>query len=125
MRALEIEANLFATSEGSTVGLYASGKSGVISFSNIQRAGASAFRMFPLSARIRENLLRLHTVCAARDMSLTLEVCGRAVAVLGRQCRPGVFSRLLRVYPVEVRILPLAYALVSGAISGGGGEHRR
>ncbi len=125
MRNLEIEANLLATCEDGTVGLYASGKSGVLSVSSMQRSPASVFRMFPLSEHTRENIRRLHTVCTAQDMSLTLEVCGKAVALLGRQCRPGVFSRLLRVYPVEVRIMPLLYVLLRGAMLGGGGEHSR
>ena len=54
-------------------------------------------------------------------MSLTLEVAGRAVAQLGRQCKPGFFSRLLGVHPVEVRMLPLLSVIFEAALSGKGG----
>lgn len=122
MRALEIEANLLATCDKRTVAFVASGNSGVLSFSNWQRPAAGMLGIFPLSTRSRQDLLRLHRRCAELGMSLTVEVCGRAVAQLGDRCKPGIFSRLLGVHPVEVRVMPMLYALLRIAASGGRSE---
>lgn len=123
MRTLEVEANLLAICESTTVGFSASGKNGVLSFSSSQHSVSNALRILPLSAGSRENLRRLHRGCSAQEMSLTLEVAGRAVAQLGRQCEPGLFSRLLGVYPVEVRLLPLLSVIFEAAMAGKGSSH--
>ncbi len=120
MRALEIEANLLAICDSTTVGFNAKGKNGVLSFSSSRHSVSNAIQIFPLSAGSRENLRRLHRGCTAQDMSLTVEVAGRAVAQLGRQCKPGFFSRLLGVHPVEVRLLPLLSVMFEAATAGKG-----
>lgn len=124
MRAVEVEANLLATCEKRTVALCASGKSGVLSFSNPELSVVSMFRILPFSARSRQNLLRLHRGCSALGLSLTVEVFDRAVFHLGSQCKPGVFSRLLGLSPVEVRLLPILYTIARVAFTRAGSERK-
>ncbi|MBX9949935.1 MAG: hypothetical protein K2Y39_12275 [Candidatus Obscuribacterales bacterium] len=118
MRNFELEANLLATCAKHIVALSSSGKNGVLSLSNTHRPATAIMGMLPLSNCSRQNLLELHRGCTELGLSLSVEVCGRAVAQLGSRCRPGVFSRLLGVYPVEVRFLPVLYSLLSMAVSG-------
>ena len=117
MTALDIEANLLATSDKRTVAFVASGGSGVLSFSNLRLPATGMLRIIPLSICSRQNVLRVHRRCADLGLSLTVEVCGRAVAQLGSRCKPGIFSRLLGIHPVEVRILPILYTLIRIASS--------
>lgn len=117
MRAVEIEANLLATCEKRTVALCSSGKSGVLSFSNPELSAASMLRILPFSARSRQNLLRLHRGCSALGLSLTVEVFDRTVLHLGSRCKPGAFSRLLGLSPVEVRLLPILYTIARVAFT--------
>ncbi len=118
MKAVEIEANLLAVCGNQKVTFCAAGNEGVLSFPNVDRSTAGVFNLLPLFVRSRDNFRQLHRGCTVLGLSLTLEVCGRAVAQVGQRCKPGMFSRLLCVYPAEVRLLPLLFAMMRAALAG-------
>ncbi|CAN5461091.1 hypothetical protein BH10CYA1_BH10CYA1_27740 [soil metagenome] len=111
MKGIEIEAELLAVSEDASVTFSAIGKSGVVRLSNIH-AKHRTLKLLPLMIRANTVIKTAHRLCVAQKLALQVEVAGQTVLRIGSLSNPGLFSRVLGVYPAELRMWPLCVSML-------------
>lgn len=116
MSSVEIECQILAVSRGLTLTLTASGKSALLRC-KLTEDNAHTLRLLPLLLKSRKVFQFVHRQCSARELSLTFEFFDRPVVNVGHRSRPGLLSRLLGLYPVEIRTVQLFAALLESARS--------
>jgi len=113
VRTVDIESELTAVSESGTVSFLASGKNCVLRLPEVGSPGR-AVKLFSYLMNFRSALRLLHAICDSQGIGVAVEVAGRIVVRFGDRCSPGLFSRVLGVYPVEVKMVPI-FATIIGA----------
>jgi hypothetical protein len=75
------------------------------------RAGRDVLRSSGERRQRAVALARIDKALRLADLTAIIRLGGRTVARLGRDARPGLLSRLLRIAPLEVRVSDLIVVL--------------
>jgi len=111
VRSLELESEIVAVCETTTIHFLGSGMRGVFRLSQPEST-RDAIRLLSLLGRSNRVMRFLHDVCSAQEIDLTVEMSGQTILQMGNRSRPGLFSRILGLYPAEIKILPLVSLFV-------------
>ncbi len=102
MKTMEIESGLVAICDDTTIYITASGKNGVVSCPDY-KFSKFALRILPFLYRSKTMVKLLQDRFSAEKISFTFELGERIIFRIGYSSRPGLLSRILGIYPIELQ----------------------
>lgn len=70
-------------------------------------AGRTLFQNWSIVKSRRESIRRAHEMLSQAGLTLQVDIGTITIGLLGAESRPGLTSRLLGVYPFELRVIAL------------------
>ncbi len=69
-------------------------------------AGAQLLKLTPAKDSKKQLLAKIHQSLCFADITLQVDLNGRMIGRLGKRARPGLWSRILGLGPMQIRLFP-------------------